>query len=166
MPLEIHPETPKEGVTITEKFPAASIERMYTGLRSMGRLYNIDFKGVDLLPNSHTALAAGEFAKEKGVFEEFHERVFKAYFSNGMDIGDKAVVSGIAEESGINAEELFEKLEEGVYEKTLDHVRDLSLQYDIRSTPTFIIDDKYVIVGAQSIENFKQVLNNMGKNKI
>jgi predicted DsbA family dithiol-disulfide isomerase len=156
--LEIHPDTPKEGVPMTDRFPASALERMQSNLRSYGRLYGIDFNGSGLLSNSHYALAVGEFAKYKGKFEEFHEKVFHAYFTEGRDIGNIKVLSDIAESIGLNKEEMMKSLEEGAYEKALDDTQEMAYRHEISSTPTFIIDDKYAVVGAQSIDNFRNTL--------
>ncbi|MDF2593241.1 MAG: putative dithiol-disulfide isomerase involved in polyketide biosynthesis [Clostridia bacterium] len=163
MPFEIHPETPKEGKLISEVFPAANVEKMFANLRNTGKLYDIDFIGNNLLSNSYLALTAGEFAKEKGEFEEFHEKIFHAYFNEGKDIGDIKVISNIAEGLGLNQEEMIEKLEAGTYDSVLNDTQGTAHQHNIRSTPTFIIDDKYSIVGAQSVETFKEVLLNIEK---
>jgi predicted DsbA family dithiol-disulfide isomerase len=143
---------------VSKRFPGASLEKMFTNLRNTGKLYGIDFKGNDLLSNSHIALGAGEFAKEKGKFEEFHEEVFHAYFNEGKDIGDVEVLSSIAESLGLNQKEMVRKLEAGAYDYVLNDTQKTAHQYDIASTPTFIIDDKYAIVGAQPVEAFKEAL--------
>lgn len=163
MPLEIHPETPKEGNLISNVFPGTSMEKMFANLRNTGKLYGIDLIGNELLSNSHLALAAGEYAKEKGKFEEFHEKVFHSYFNEGKDIGDMKVLSNIAEGLGLDQEEMVKKLEAGAYDNALNATQTTAHEYDIASTPTFIIDEKYAIVGAQSIEAFKEALLNIEK---
>ena len=136
---------------------------MFANLRNVGKLYDIDFIGNDLLSNSHLALAAGEYAKEKGKFEEFHEKVFHTYFNAGKDIGDIKVLSNIAEGLGLNQEEMVKELEDRTYDNVLNNTQAIAHQHDIGSAPTFIIDDKYAIVGAQSVEAFKEALLNIEK---
>jgi predicted DsbA family dithiol-disulfide isomerase len=158
MPLEIHPDTPKEGMLISKKFPGFSVEKNFANLRKMAELYGIDFKGNELLSNSHLSLAAGEFSKEKGKFEEFHEKIFHTYFSEGRDIGDIEVLLQVAAGIGLAPDEMMKKLKDGAYDNVLKNTQDMAHQYKIRSTPTFIIDGKYAIVGAQSVESFKETL--------
>lgn len=165
MPLEIHPETPKEGMLISKKFPGGSMEKMFSNLRAMGKLYGIDFKGNELLSNSHMSLAAGEFAKEKGKFEEFHEAIFHVYFSEGKDIGDMEVLLNIAESLGLDKEEMAEKLMNGAYDAVIEDTQETAQEYGIGSTPTFIIDNKYAVVGAQSMESFREALLSIEKEK-
>ena len=44
-------------------------------------------KAPDVLANSRLALQAAEFARENGRGDTFDERVFRAYFSEGLNIG-------------------------------------------------------------------------------
>lgn len=163
MPLEIHPETPKGGVEISKRFPASTLEGMFFNLRNMGKTYGIEFNEHGILSNSHYSLAAGEFAKENGRIHEYNAEIFSAYFSKGKEIGDLDIVSKICEHIGLNKDELAKRLNEGYYDKMLNDIQNEAHIYDINSTPTFIIDDKYVIVGAQPIEVFREALLNIEK---
>jgi predicted DsbA family dithiol-disulfide isomerase len=138
---------------------------MFANLSNMRRFYGIDFKGNELLSNSHLALVAGEFAKEKEKFEEFHEAIFHIYFSEGKDIGDINVLSSIAKNLGLNQEEMLGKLKDGAYDDLLKTAQDSVHEYNIASTPTptFIINNKYAIVGDQPIEAFREALLDMEK---
>lgn len=163
LPFEIHPETPEEGVPMAEKFPSASIDRMFDNLKSMGMPYGIDFNKNDILSNSRKSLEAGEYSKEIGKFHEFHQNIFRAYFSEGKDIGDIEVIKGVAQISGLNIDELTGRLHSGIYEKNVRDVQKRAQMYEINSAPTFIIDDKFVIVGAQPLEAFRKTLLDIEK---
>jgi len=54
---------------------------------------------------------------------------------------------------------MIKRIEDDLYENKLAQARNIALQYEVNSTPTFIINDKYAIVGAQSIESFKKILS-------
>lgn len=158
LPLEIHPDTPKEGMELSKRFPAASLNNMMHNLKAMGKIYGIEFSDYNILSNSHFALAGGEYAKEKGKFNEFHEEIFRNYFTLGKDIGDINVLTSIAKVIGLDSEELLTKLKEGHYDNILSEILREAHDYEINSTPTFIIDEKYAIVGAQGIEHFREAI--------
>jgi predicted DsbA family dithiol-disulfide isomerase len=158
LPLEIHPDTPREGADFTQRFPAPQLRMMIDNLNEAGRQYGIEFKPFKVLPNSHLALAAGEYAKEKGKFHQVHHEVFKTYFTEGKDIGQLQTILAIAAKVGLDSEDLLKRLQEGKYENALKEAKRLARQNGIDSTPTFIIDNKYEIVGAQPIENFREAL--------
>lgn len=159
IPFELHPEVPQEGEKVSELFPGMSVDDMFRSLNNMSNKYGIKFSGADLISNTHLALLASEYAKEKGKFHEFHDKLFYTYFTLGKNIGDVDLLKSIADSIGLNKDEMMKKLEDGSYEKSLAEAKKSATQYEVNSTPAFIINDKYAIVGAQSIESFKNVLN-------
>ncbi|MFL0267021.1 DsbA family oxidoreductase [Candidatus Clostridium radicumherbarum] len=163
LPFEIHPETPMEGMELTKKFPGPSLNKMISNLKAMGKLYGIEFNEFTILSNSHLALAAGEYAKENGKFHELHTELFRGYFALGKDIGDINVLTSIVKNVGLDAEELLKRLESKHYDKRLSDVQKKAYEYEINSTPTFIIDGKYAIVGAQGVEYFREALMRIEK---
>lgn len=158
LPFKIHTETPKQGIDMSRGIPGFDMEKVFTHLNDVGTQYGIELKEPAILSNSHLVLQAGEYAKEKGKFQEFHSKVVLAYFMEGKDLGDIEVVSSIAEAVGLNVEELLKKLEEGCYEDTLSRVNQVAKEQGIDTTPTFIIDNKYVVVGDQPIEAVREAL--------
>lgn len=143
---------------LTKRFPAAALGRMQENLKASGRAYGIEFNQLNILSNSHLSLAMGEYAKEKGKFHEYHEEIFNAYFTQGKDIGDLKVLSSIAEKIGLDSEDLLKSLEKGKYDRVLEETQQLAHENEINSTPTFIIDEKYAVVGAQPFESFREAL--------
>jgi predicted DsbA family dithiol-disulfide isomerase len=159
MPFELHPEILIEGGKVTELFPGMSVENMFNNLNNIGNNYGVKFSGADLVSNTHSALLASEYAKEKGKFHEFHDKLFYVYFTEGKNIGDVELLKLIAESVGLNKDDMQKKIEDGSYEDNIAEAKNLAMKYKVNSTPTFIINDKHAIVGAQSIESFKKVLN-------
>ncbi len=156
---ELHPEVPVEGGKVSDLFPGMSVDNMFNNLSNMGKKFGVTFSGTDLISNTHSALLASEYAKEKGKFHEFHNRLFYVYFNEGKNIGDVELLKSIAEDIGLDKEEMIKRIEDDLYENKLAQARNIALQYEVNSTPTFIINDKYAIVGAQSIESFKKILS-------
>lgn len=159
MPFELHPEVSIEGGKVSQLFPGMSVENMFNNINSYGNQYGIKFSGADLISNTHFALLATEYAKEMGKFHEFHDKLFYVYFYEGKNIGDIELLKSIAEDVGLNKNEMLKKIQDGSYENKLTRAKNLAAEYGINSTPTFIINDKQAIVGVQSIESFKRHLN-------
>jgi len=143
---------------LTKRFPAAQLNRMIDNLKAAGKQYGIQFNEFTILSNSHLVLAAGEYAKEMGKFHEFHEEAFNAYFTQGKDIGDIEVISSIAEKAGLDSKDLLKNVHEGKYDNILEETQQIAQENAINSTPTFIIDNKYAVVGAQAIESFREAI--------
>lgn len=157
--VELHPETPPDGVAMSRLFPTHNLDAMRLNLQAMGSRYSIQFgKASRLLPNTKKVLQAGEFAKACGKFEQFHEKAFYAYFVAGKDIGDLQVLNEIGREAGLDITKMQESIAKGEYLPALEKARADWLKYGTTGIPTFVINGNTVIVGAQPIEEFRKML--------
>lgn len=162
--LEIHPETPAEGVSLSERFKGMNLEGMNENLRRAGEPYGLEFAGNrDLLPNSRLSLEASEFARDHGKFHEFHEAVFHAYFTEARDIGDVQVLLDVAKQVGLDMAELQASLQDGRYLPRLEQASEEAHHYGINGTPTYIINDKYKVYGAQPLDVFRNALKRIAE---
>jgi predicted DsbA family dithiol-disulfide isomerase len=123
--------------------------------RSYGSL-GVNFGDVSRLSNSRISLEASEYARDAGRFDSFHGRVFRAYFTETRDIGNLDVLLELAQEEGLDTDDLRGALQEGRYASCLDEAHNIGRQLGINAVPTFIINGKYRIVGAQSLDFFRE----------
>ena len=156
--FEIHPETPKEGMKTAKYFPNYDMKAMKNHIENFGKDVGIKLNG-DVLANSKLSLAANEFAKEKGKFNEFHEAIFKANFDDGENIGDINVLLAIAEGVGLNKKELSQYLRNQENLNAIDESSAQAKKLGITGVPSFIINNK-MVVGAQSSEVLKEFIEN------
>jgi predicted DsbA family dithiol-disulfide isomerase len=161
LPFEIHPETPSEGMPLVKMFPHADVEGMTRRLNSMGAPFGLTFQKIVNISNSRLSLEAGEFAKEQRRFDEFHNDIFKAYFSQGTDIGSVAVLKQIGRDAGLDADALGKALQTGKYRSVLEEAKNEAARLGITAAPTFIFNGKDRIVGAQSIDVFRDRLKTL-----
>ncbi len=158
--FQIHPEWPAEGIA-AEQFYRAMGEQRRKGawqmIESMAAEAGIEMRPPSVLANSYQALAAQEFAIEQGRADAFEERVFRAYFHDQQNIGDRAVLLMLAQEAGLDPALLDEALAQDRYAMRLKNTAMVAHQRGISGVPTFMIGD-YPLVGAQSTDVFRQVL--------
>jgi len=107
--------------------------------------------------NSHLAMIADAFAAEQGQQEPFHTNMFRAYWQDHRNIGERQVVLDVAGESGLDVAALEKAIDDGTYEWKLAAVYDECNGYGINSVPTFIIG-RYMVVGAQPYEMLERAL--------
>lgn len=131
---------------------------MFTGLQLAAAPYGIKINPVKNLYNSHLALQATEYAQDHGKFHELNEAIFRANFTDGKNIGDLDVLLQLAEEVGLNKEGLRTALQAGTYEERLAAAQAEAQRYGISSTPTFVINGRYKIVGARPLASFRAAL--------
>ena len=156
--FEIHPDTPQEGMLLSAMFPRLDSQNMFRHLREMAAPYGIAFADISRISNSRMSLEASEFAKEHGKFDQFHRALFQAYFSQGMDIGNLEVLTQIGHESGLDRDSLAQSLQTGKYRPRIEDMRKEATRLGVNAAPTFIIEDRDRIVGAQPIDVFKKKL--------
>ena len=141
--IEIHPETPEEGVDLRGRI--YGIEEMYENLRCRGKEYGLNFCDARRLSNSRKALIVGEYARKVGKNTELTHKVFKAYSQRCLDIGKEAVLLEIAQKVGLSKKEVEDCLKNPLYQKSFANNCAEARKIDIRGVPTFIINDKYRI---------------------
>ena len=159
--IELHPETPPQGMPIKDMFPTADLKSMMKHLRSMGAPYGIIFSDIGRISNSRLALQAAEFSRDQGRFEVFHDALLQAYFSQGMDIGDRDVVLELAGDAGLEREPLAKALDAGAYLSRLQEMQTEASLAGVTGVPTFILGGRKTIVGAQPIDVFRNTLRSL-----
>lgn len=93
----------------------------------------------------------------------FHRAMFKAYFDELEDIGQVDTIVRVAESAGLDGGEVRRVLESGEFRQQVDDGIAWSRQAGITGVPTFIIDDRWAVVGAQDYELFESLLKKLGK---
>ncbi|MCF6466280.1 hypothetical protein C3E90_10390 [Clostridium sp. Cult2] len=156
IPYEMHPDIPLEGRSVEGKHPKGYAEKMYEMLSKLGAEHGIEYKIQEKDYNTHRALLAGEYAKSVGKYDEFSKMVFKAYFTDLKNIGDKNILDGIAEKTGLNVLEMNKLIDTGEYNKNLDLAKELTNKFEVEGTPTFVINNKHKMIGVRPYEQIKR----------
>jgi predicted DsbA family dithiol-disulfide isomerase len=157
---QIHPEWPAEGIPADQlrgRSDADVRASAWQRISAMAEAVGLEMRAPSVLCNSRTALMAAEYARDAGKSEPFEERVYRAYFHDGENIGDPAVVARLAAGAGLDAGELDAELKSGKYELKLKNNALVAHRRGVSGVPTFFIGD-YPIVGAQSVDVMRQLL--------
>ncbi len=163
-PYELHPEIPQEGydkkLYMQQKFGSSDARSPYQEITKVGESvgFEFNFSKTKRIPNTFMAHRLLWKAEQYNLQTELSEALFKAYFTDGLDIGSKKILSNISHSVGINKEESITFLEskEGGQE-----VADLEIDFiekSIGAVPTYFINDKYIIQGGQEPETFVSFL--------
>lgn len=157
--LEIHPETPAEGRPISGLgYPPDQWARMMENLERMGKAEGIVFSERTFTTNSHKALLLAEAAKKEGsvVFEALNEGLFRAYFTEGRNIGDPQVLRDVAQAAGVPAGRLELAWSDAAYEDRLVRDHAAAAEIGITGIPVFIVDGRWIIEGAVPVEMLRE----------
>ncbi len=155
--LEIHPDTPASGMPVRELGYSDGLWRqMMDNLNAMGAAEGIRFREHDFTTNSHRALLLAEATREEGaaVFYRLHRRLFTAYFTEGLNIGDVAVLRSLAAECGVAAGTVERAWQEERYEQQLQRYLAGAYELEVRATPTIFFGRENRLNGALPFEAF------------
>jgi predicted DsbA family dithiol-disulfide isomerase len=106
---------------------------------------------MKVTPNTLKAHRLTWFAGKDGKATEMAERIFKAYFTEGRDIGDIETLANLAAEVGIDTQtaKAFLLSDEGIEE--IKELKQQASDRGIHSVPTIRIG-KEILVGAQRVD--------------
>jgi predicted DsbA family dithiol-disulfide isomerase len=169
-PFELNPHTSVEGVSNKEyllnKFGSESeYERLTSNVSRVaneeGLSFNYDKQTI--YPNTRNAHRLILFAKDSGKEIELVEALFKAYFTDGIDLSKNENLVEIATSLGMNEVDttLFLSGSAGTEQVVM---AETELQrMGITGVPFYIINDKYGVSGAQPSSSFIQAFRNIAQ---
>ena len=139
-------------------------KKMNDGMRAtakeVGLAYDFDIAIPNNTMDAHRLL---HFAKAKGLQNQMKERLFKAYYTEGKNIGDTETLVKLAAEIGLPAAETTAILQAETYRLQVLEDQHKAQQIGVNGVPFFVFNDKYAVSGAQPAEIFTQVLNKVGE---
>ena len=114
------------------------------------------------LINSRPALQAAEFAREQGRFDAMHHELFKAYWDEGIDVSDTAVLREVASKAGVDVAGMEAAIAANRFGDYLDARRAEAEELGINGIPAHVIADRYLVMGAQPYDLFERVMAKVG----
>jgi predicted DsbA family dithiol-disulfide isomerase len=163
--FQIHPEYPATGIPVAQRMAQYGKDRyeaIWRNILALAGGIGLEMQRPPILTNSLLALEATEYAKEQGKEEEFSRSVYRTYFQEGKNIGNIDVILPLAEEVGLDMQELQEHLKAGTYSARIQSFQQEAHTLGISGVPTFIVGPAQ-IVGAQAPEVFINMLNRIAQ---
>jgi predicted DsbA family dithiol-disulfide isomerase len=159
--FQLNPEMPSEGISrelyLSAKFggPRAA-GRMHTAVCAAGWTEGIDFdfKRIRRMPNTLRAHRLIRLATSEGCADQVVEALFRAYFREGLDIGDIDMLAAISARAGLDETEVRGYLAGEVGTKEVRAEEHRARRLGIHAVPCFVLNRGYAISGAQEPEMF------------
>lgn len=170
-PFQLNPDMPRGGMDRREymelKFGGKEAAvRVHVPLLEVaeraGATLNLD--RITRAPNSLDAHRLIHWAGLEGRQTPMVSALFRAYWAEGRDIGDHGVLADIAGETGLDRA-MIARLLEGDGDRADIAARDAHARSrGVSGVPTFIIDNRYAVQGAQPTENWLKVIDETTEN--
>lgn len=140
-------------------FSIEQIQGMNDQIAARGAAVGIEYRfDRAVTVNSRTAHRLTHFADEYGKQHGLVMRLFKAYFTDGLNTGDRDTLADLAEEVGLDRNEALGVIDSDAYDDavTVDIVTASKL--GITGVPFFVLNNTYAVSGAQPASSFLQAL--------
>ena len=145
----LHPDTPSEGLSIQAMFKNRSPD----DLKAMGDRFRDLMQDAGLPYNSRTMTYNSRLAQELGAWadeetnagEQWHNRLFQAYFAESANIGDPAALLDIVRELDLPLERAEEVLANRLYSTTVNADWQRAWENGITGVPTYTAKDLFVV---------------------
>jgi predicted DsbA family dithiol-disulfide isomerase len=155
LPFQLDPTIPAEGIDrdayLIGKFGSTdAIEPAHQRLTEMGRAEGIEYRfdRITRSPNTIDAHRLIRWAAPAGVQDALVERLFAAYFTEGRDIGDHAVLAAIAAEAGLGGD-IAARLAGDEDTETINAEIQNAYRIGVSGVPCYVIDRRLGVMGAQ-----------------
>ena len=119
-------------------------------------------EALDKVPNSRKSLMLAELARDRGVHDALHPRLFDAYWSRGLDIGDEQVLVDEGLAVGLDRGEIAEALRDERYLERIESQTRAALELGAGGVPAWLVDERLLVPGAQPHDVFARVLERLG----
>ncbi|MFV0306233.1 MAG: DsbA family oxidoreductase [Desertimonas sp.] len=96
-----------------------------------------------------------------GAQDALKERLLRAYFTDGDNIGDPDVLVRCATEVGLDAGAARAALDDGTGAAELAESLGFAAEQGITAVPTYVIDGRWSVPGAQDADTFVQVITRL-----
>ena len=148
----------KKGLTVDQAKQLN--QRVTDSAKELALIYDLD----NAVPaNTFHAHRLSHLAAAFNLQNEMEERLFRAYFSEGKNIGDIDTLFQLGVEIGLPESEVREMLETNSYGEQVNQDSQEARELGIRGVPFFVIDEKYAVSGAQPAALFNEALQTAWK---
>jgi predicted DsbA family dithiol-disulfide isomerase len=167
-PFELNPDMAPEGESIVEhlgrKYGSTPEQQAQTwqGIQARGQAVGFDFatnpeRRIYNTFDAHRLLHwAGEQSAEQQLALKL--ALLRAYFTEGKNPSDHAVLQALAVQAGLNGDEAAQLLASGQYADEVRRQEGFYQRAGVSSVPAFIVNHRHLISGGQPPEVFVQAL--------
>jgi predicted DsbA family dithiol-disulfide isomerase len=164
-PFQLDPTIPPGGIErrayLTRKFGSLdAIAATHANLTALGEREGIVFRfdAITRAPNTVDAHRLIRWAGVAGLTEVTVERVFRSYFADGIDVGDRSVLARLAADLGMPGDIGTRLASEEDESEVAGEIAE-AYRMGVSGVPCFIIDRRYAVVGAHPPETLVEAIS-------
>jgi len=101
------------------------------------------------------------WADQQGRMHDLKQALFTAHFTNNRNVSDSAVLADIAADIGLDRTEALAVIEDQRFAKDVREAVQRSQEQGIQSVPSLIFNGRHLVSGAQGVENYTSILQQL-----
>jgi len=136
----------------------AMVERMVAAGAAMGLDLRFDIARAGNTFDAHRLLQLALATAGAPLQGALKDRLFRAYFTDGLPIGDRSVLLVSAGEAGVDRDEAAAVLDSDRFAAEVRADETAAASMDVHGVPFFLVDGTYGLAGAHGPENLLRVL--------
>jgi predicted DsbA family dithiol-disulfide isomerase len=163
-PFFLNPHLPPEGMDratyVRRKF-GDNARQVYQRIEDSARADGVAFafERMPRTPNTTLAQRLIMFAEERGLGDAVMRALFRALFQDGRDVGRPEVLTAVAEEAGLDRDEVSAFLSGDRFAREVVAAHQQAERAGIHGVPVFIVERAHAITGAQPPEVLADLLD-------
>jgi predicted DsbA family dithiol-disulfide isomerase len=163
-PFELNPDMPQEGRDVAEyiREKYGSTPEQYAtnreNIRARGESLGFVFGARERIYNTFDAHRLLHWAEIEGHQQALKHALFRAYFTDGEDVGSHEVLVRLAGEVGLSSATAREILSTDKYASEVRAQEQFYIGNGINSVPAVIVNERHLISGGQPVEVFEGAL--------
>ncbi len=172
-PFELNPNMPSEGQNmrehIMEKYGSSKAESDTSRARIAEAGSDVGFQfnfNDDLrMHNTFNLHQLLHWAEQQGRMHELKQALFIAHFTDNRNLSDIKVLADIAAEIGLDGKEALTVLEDQRFANDVREVEQHWQRQGIQSVPAIIFNEQHLVSGAQGVDNYVNILEQLANMK-
>ena len=170
-PFQLNPHMPKEGQAIDEHLAEkygldeTQLKQNQQHLINAGQQSGVEFNfdQRSRIFNTLDCHVLLDFAQTQDKQTQLKLALFHAYFTDGLNISDQAVLIEVAQSVGLEKAHIEKALADDALREQVKNEEDKYKSLGINSVPAFIINNQYLISGGQPVDSFVRALTDISQ---
>lgn len=170
-PFELNPDMPPEGQNlrdhVAEKYDTTpeQSEESRVRMTATGADLGFAFRFTDdmRMYNTFNVHQLLHWADQHGRMHDLKQALFAAHFTDRQNLSDDSVLTDVAAEVGLDRAEALAVLEDQRFATEVRNTEDSWLSQGIRGVPAMIFNHRHLVTGAQGVENYTRILEQLAE---
>jgi predicted DsbA family dithiol-disulfide isomerase len=170
-PFELNPHMPDEGEDLQQHLAAKYGTTLEDSRKARARLtatgaelgFTFNYADDMKMVNTFRAHQLLHWAGTQGREHDLKMALFAAFFTHRQNVNDPEVLADIAESIGLSRNEALVVLREARFADAVRDAERLWINRGIQGVPAMVFNQKYLVTGAQGIENFTSILHQLAE---